>query len=85
MRRRRTLDTRTLPRMRWLELLEQSPQIRSVHNGGRSKVAFSCMRLGWTQYKKRELHELYPKEELTADGRRVLAEWRAEQAQLEEA
>lgn len=83
MKRQRTLDTRTTPRMRWLELLEQSPQIRSVHNAGRSKVAFSCMRLDWTRYKKRELHELYPKEELTDNGRRVLAQWRAEQAELE--
>lgn len=72
----RVWPRRTPARQRWLERLEQSPTIRRAH----SKTAFHCMRLGWTEYRKREPADIWPKEQLTAKGRRVLAEWRAEDA-----
>jgi len=63
----------TPARRAWLERLEGSPAIRTEQG----LTAFHCMRLGWTEYRKREPNELWPREQLTAEGRRILAEWRA--------
>jgi len=60
--------------MAWLELISHSPQIRQ----GKTAIPFQCMRLGWTRYRKRELTDLWPREELTDEGRRVLAEYLAQ-------
>lgn len=79
MTRPRLFATRTPARQAWLERLEHSPAVRTASG----QTAFHCMRLGWTEYRKRELIDLWPKEQLTAEGRRVLAQWRADDAERE--
>lgn len=72
----------TLARQAWLECVETDP----LNKRQKGQVGFQCARFGWTRWQRAADGSRLFHEELTDDGRAVLAAWRraAAEADLEQ-
>jgi len=65
----------TQKRIEWLELLEREG---SAVRPTRSRVGYDCMSLGWTRWlDAQDPRAARYREEITDEGRQVLADWHA--------